>query len=155
MKYLFFAALVVALGLGSIGNAYAVHSNNLAEPILLAQIGGETTFDRNSGGETVFDTNIGGETGRCQGVCIRNPIAADNIQELFQALIDIVLVFAIPIIVFFIIYAGFLYVTARGNEATIQKAHMALLYAIIGGLLILGARVLINVVAGTVDSITN
>lgn len=87
------------------------------------------------------------------GVTIKNPIEADNIQQLFQAIIDIVLVFAIPIIVFFIIYAGFLYVTARGNEATIQKAHMALLYALIGGLLILGARVLIEVVQGTVDCV--
>lgn len=86
-------------------------------------------------------------------ITIDNPIIADDVQELFQTIIDIVLVFAIPIIVFFIIYAGFLYVTARGNESTIQQAHMALLYALVGGLLILGARVLIEVVQGTVDSV--
>lgn len=87
-------------------------------------------------------------------VTVQNPLVAKNITELFEAIIDIVLVFAIPIIVFFIIYAGFLYVTARGNEGTIQKAHMALLYALIGGLLILGARVLIEVVKGTVEGVT-
>jgi hypothetical protein len=90
--------------------------------------------------------------GDCTG-CLENPISADNIQELFQDIIDIVLVFAIPIVVFFIIYAGFLYVTARGNEGTIERAHRALLYALIGGVLILGARVLIEVVSGTVDAI--
>jgi len=86
-------------------------------------------------------------------VQLQNPLAADDILEFFETLIDIVLVFAVPLIVLFIIYAGFLYVTARGNEGTIEKAHKALLYALIGGLLILGARVLIDVVQGTVDSV--
>ena len=56
-------------------------------------------------------------------VSVINPLKADNITELFQDIIDILLVFAIPLIVFFIIYAGFMYVTARGNESTISKAH--------------------------------
>ena len=86
-------------------------------------------------------------------VAILNPLAAESITALFQAIIDIVMVFAIPIIVFFIIYAGFLYVTARGNTETIQQAHKALLYALIGGLLIIGANVLIEIVGTTVESI--
>lgn len=86
-------------------------------------------------------------------VSVQNPLKADNITELFEAIIDILLVFAIPLIVFFIIYAGFMYVTARGNESTISKAHMALLYALIGGVLILGAKVLIEVIGGTVDAL--
>ncbi len=97
-------------------------------------------------GPSATDSNCAGG-----GVCLKNPLEADNIVELFETIIDIVLIFAVPLIVFFIIYAGFLYVTARGNEGTIQKAHMALLYALIGGLLILGARVLIEVIGGTVD----
>lgn len=93
------------------------------------------------------------EVGVPKTIEIHNPIMAGNIQQLFEALIDIVLVFAVPIVVFFIIYAGFLYVTARGNESVIEQAHKALLFALIGGILILGARVLITVVQGTVDSI--
>ena len=92
-----------------------------------------------------------GPSGIGDSVSLENPLEADDIVGLFQTIIDIVLVFAVPLIVFFIIYAGFLYVTARGDAGTIQKAHMALLYAIIGGLLILGARVLIEVIGGTVD----
>lgn len=84
---------------------------------------------------------------------IPNPLGNKSITDLVQGLLDVVMVFAIPIVVFFIIYAGFMYVTARGNESTIQKAHMALLYALIGGILILGARVLIDVLQGTVDSV--
>ncbi len=88
-------------------------------------------------------------------VALKNPIKVDSIAGLFQALIEIVLVFAVPIVVFFIILAGFKYVTARGSESAISEAHMALLYALIGGVLILGAFVLIEVISGTVDAIKN
>ncbi len=108
---------------------------------------GGTQLPVNQGG-TQLPVNNGGP------VTIQNPIKATSIVMLFQTLLDIVLVFAVPLIVFFIIYAGFLYVTARGNASTIESAHKALLYALIGGLLILGARVLIDVIQGTVDSIT-
>jgi len=102
------------------------------------------------GGEDPTGTVPRGET-----VSLNNPIAANDINDLFMLIIDIVIIFAVPVIVFFIIYAGFMYVTARGNENTISKAHMALLYALIGGVLILGARVLITVVQGTVDEVAS
>lgn len=89
------------------------------------------------------------------GAQLDNPLQINTIEGLFRSLIEIVLVFAIPLVVFFIIYAGFLYVTARGNQETIGKAHKALLYAVIGGVLILGANVLIEVISGTVESIRN
>ena len=56
-----------------------------------------------------------------------------------------------------IIYAGFLYVTAGGNETQIKKAHDALLYAVIGAAILLGAwviseaiREIINQLGGSV-----
>ena len=104
----------------------------------------QTTPPGNGG----FTTPAGTEN----AVTVENPLVAESIVQLFETILDVLLIFAVPIIVFFIIYAGFMYVTARGNESTIKKAHMALLYALIGGLLILGARVLIEVVSGTVDA---
>lgn len=106
---------------------------------------GQLTTPSGDGG---FTTPAGSEN----AVRVDNPLVADSVIQLFETILDVVLIFAVPIIVFFIIYAGFLYVTARGNENTIKQAHMALLYALIGGLLILGARVLIEVVSGTVDA---
>ena len=97
------------------------------------------------------DAGVDGPTGQ-GGIDIKNPIKAGNLTEFFEMIIDVLLVFAVPLIVFFIIYAGFLYVTARGNEGTIQKAHMALLFAVIGGVIILGAKVLISVISGTVET---
>lgn len=85
---------------------------------------------------------------------LENPL--DNITTIpgfFRAIIEILLVFAIPFIVFFIIWAGFLYVTARGNPEKIKQAHNALLYALIGGLLILGANLLLDVITNTVEQV--
>ncbi len=77
----------------------------------------------------------------------------NSIPAFFLAILDILLVFAIPFVVFFIIYAGFLYVTARGNPGNIEQAHKALLYAIIGGLLIFGARAILAIITNTVNSV--
>ena len=141
MKKILYSLIIFLLLTGIVSFTYAsFHESSIGIGNNESAVGGED--DESSVGEST-------------GVQIKNPLEADNISELFRALIDIVLVFAVPIIVFFIIYAGFLYVTARGNEGTIEKAHRALLYALIGGLLILGARVLIDVVQGTVDCVQN
>lgn len=84
-----------------------------------------------------------------------NPLQMETIEGLLRAIIAVVLVFAVPIIIFFIIYAGFLYVTARGNEQQVRQATTALLYAVVGGLLILGAYVLIDIIANLITAIAD
>ncbi len=84
-------------------------------------------------------------------VQLTNPIASNDLSKLFNKIINEILILAIPIIVFFIIYAGFLYVTARGDVTQVQTATRALTYAIVGGLIILGAKVLIEVIKGTIS----
>jgi len=100
-------------------------------------------------GETHSHEGDGGVTAE-----LTNPLSnISSIPDFFRVLIEIILVFAIPFIVFFIIYAGFLYVTAQGNPEKIKKAHNALLYALIGGLLILGANVLLIIITNTINQI--
>lgn len=69
-----------------------------------------------------------------------------------QDLLNVIMVFAVPLIVFMIIYAGFTYVMGRGNPGEVQKASRALLYAVIGGVIILGANIILAVIQGTVDA---
>jgi hypothetical protein len=85
---------------------------------------------------------------------LQNPLTFDSFGEFFIALIDILIIFAIPIIVLMIIYAGFLYVMARGSEEQVTKASRALTYAVLGGLLILGAELILKVIQGTVSQLT-
>lgn len=73
-------------------------------------------------------------------------------MQLLNDILDVIMVFAIPVIVFMIIYAGFTYVMARGNPGEVGRAHKIILYAIVGGVIILGAKVILTVVCGTVEA---
>lgn len=83
---------------------------------------------------------------------LQNPIKVDSIQELLLILLNLVIVIATPIVVLFIILAGFKYVTARGNPAKIQEATQALMYAIIGGVLIIGAVAIAEIIKNLVTA---
>lgn len=74
-----------------------------------------------------------------------------SIEEIFLSILDIIIVFAVPIVLFFIVWAGFLYVTARGDTTQLEKAHKALLYAVIGGLIVVGAQALLAVITNTIS----
>jgi hypothetical protein len=113
--------------------------------VIYAQSGSQGGNSSNSGSQ-------GGNSSGASSVTLINPLGEQSLIDFFFELLDAILVFAVPIIVFFIILAGFSYVMARGNPGKIGTAHNALLYAIIGGVLILGAYVIFNVIAGTIDA---
>jgi hypothetical protein len=81
---------------------------------------------------------------------ITNPIDAKDINELILKVIQVVVIFLMPVIVLCIMYAGFLYVTAAGNAEKVSHAHNALLWSIVGGVIILGAELIIQVIQGTI-----
>jgi len=112
-------------------------------------------------GSGVGDTGDTGNTGSGVGdvnppptvVKLLNPLKVDKLEDLFSSILTIVIILAIPLIVFFIIYSGFLYVTARGNPAQIEQATKSLTYAIIGGVLIVGAVAITEIIKSLVNSL--
>jgi Type IV secretion system pilin len=108
-----------------------------------------------SGGGGTGGSGSGGTggSGGCAPGQLCNPLQSRTIQEFLLKIIDIILIFAQPVIIFFIMYAGYLFVTARGNESQITEARTALTWALIGGVVILGARAIITVIQGTVDAL--
>jgi len=66
---------------------------------------------------------------------------------------DIVLPIGGVLCVLAFIYAGFLYVTAQGNETQITKANTALLYAAIGTAILLGSWVLATAICETIGAL--
>lgn len=84
-----------------------------------------------------------------------NPLDANKfpeIQDLFIALLNVFVIIATPIVVFFIILAGFLYVTARGNAEQIARANKALLYGVIGGVVIIGSTAILAIIKNAVNA---
>src|SRR3989344_4435406 len=86
-------------------------------------------------------------------ITLRTPLKVNSIAEFLELVLKIVTLFALPIIIFFIIYAGFLFVTAQGKPDQITKARNALLYSVVGGVIILGAHLLLAVIQGTVGTL--
>lgn len=84
-----------------------------------------------------------------------NPIdGADSFSDLvYVVLNNVVIPIGSVVIVFFIIYSGFLFVTARGNPGQIENARGVLLYVIIGSAILLGSWVIASAIAGTICQI--
>ncbi len=95
------------------------------------------------------DSEVGPEI---EEVTLDNPLRVNSIEELLIAILNIFMVLMIPIIVLFIILAGFKYVTAQGNPGQIEEATTTFTYAIIGGVLILAAVAIAEIIRNTVDS---
>jgi hypothetical protein len=80
---------------------------------------------------------------------LSNPLELDSVQALIYAIVDIFRIITTPIVVVFVIYSGFLFVTARGNAETLDRAKRMLLYAIIGGVVIAGSLAIGVIVENT------
>jgi hypothetical protein len=85
---------------------------------------------------------------------IDNPFKQNTIKGLIEVIVnDILIPIGGVIAVLMIIYAGFLFVTARGSDAQITKAKQALLWAVIGAAILLGAWVISTAVGTTIDQL--
>jgi len=84
-----------------------------------------------------------------------NPLKGDidDIPTFVEKLFNIVLMIAVPVIAIAIIYAGFLFVKARGNYDAIKDAKKTLTSIIIGAAIVLGAWVIASAIQGTIDEI--
>src|SRR3989344_8903339 len=95
------------------------------------------------------DGPVGGSVG------IDNPLKDINSISDFVVVVlnNIVLPIGSVVVVLFIIYTGFLFVTARGNPEKIEAAKRTLLWVVIGAAILLGATVISGAIKGTLCEI--
>ena len=86
---------------------------------------------------------------------LKNPLGTtDTVPALItKILTDIVNPIGAVVIVFFIIYAGFLFVKAQGNAEKIEEAKKILFYVVIGAAVILGANLIAVAIQGTIGAL--
>lgn len=87
---------------------------------------------------------------------IQNPLNSSfsTFPAFMAAVLDIVVKVGAPIAVVMVIYAGMLFVLARGNDEKLKEAKRALLWALIGTMILLGAQVIANAISATIADIT-
>lgn len=84
---------------------------------------------------------------------LQNPINVPSFPEFINAILGIIVTIGIPVAAIFLIYAGFMFVTAKGNEQQLATAKRAFVGAIIGTAILVGAQVLSNVITQTISSL--
>lgn len=92
-----------------------------------------------------------------QKITFENPLSIDNatVSGFIEAVITkIVVPIGAVVSVVFIIYAGFLFVTAQGSDDKLKSAKTALLNAIIGTIIILGAWTIAQVIKSTIQDVS-
>ena len=89
----------------------------------------------------------------CEGIC--NPLnaAISNIPSFISTVLHIMVQVGLPVVAFFLLYSGYLFVSAGGNPSKLEKAKENFMYVIIGTLLILGAWVIATLIANTVSQV--
>ncbi|MBU1160021.1 MAG: TrbC/VirB2 family protein [Patescibacteria group bacterium] len=89
------------------------------------------------------------------GANIENPLDKDTFYGLILEIAQIVMEIGLAVAVIFIIYAGFLFVSARGSEEQLKKAKKTFMWAVIGTAILLGAVVITEAIKGTIDAISS
>ncbi len=88
---------------------------------------------------------------------IPNPAGKnDNLIKIIQAVLDnIVLPIGAVLVVMYIIYAGFTFITAQGKPKEIEDAKRRFLWSLIGAAILLGASAISQAVQATLSNIVS
>lgn len=95
----------------------------------------------------------GADEGGAVDRIIDNPLKAESITELLALVLDIVVQVGLVVVVFFVIFAGFQFVTAQGDTGKITKAREALVATLIGSAIILGCYAIASALKNTVEQL--
>lgn len=69
----------------------------------------------------------------------KNPIQAQDFAQVVKRIADILVKIGLPLATIFLVYAGLLFVTAKGNEEQLTKAKTAFYWTVLGAALVVGA----------------
>lgn len=83
-----------------------------------------------------------------------NPLrGVDSFPDFLRAILGGIVDIGTIVLIMMLVYVGFLFVAARGNAEKLQSAKSALVWTVIGGLILLGATSIQLVIEGTVNSL--
>ena len=94
------------------------------------------------------DCSTGGGTTLC------NPLGAGtDLETLLADILSFVVEIGAVVVVLMLVYVGYLFVTGANNETKRTQARQALLWTVVGALILLGAEAIALAIQETVDAI--
>ena len=122
----------------------------LAADTVSAQVldlpGVSSLFDGNRTGDTLFD-------GSRVATKLQNPVGFNSLRALVVAILDVIVQIAVPLAALFLIYSGYLFVSARGDETKLKEAKSIFMWTLVGIAVLLGAKVLSGIIEETIEQI--
>ncbi len=85
---------------------------------------------------------------------IENPIAANDFKQFLAIVLNIIIQIGTPIVIIAIIFVGFKFVMAQGNESKLKEAKSAFFWVVIGAAIVIGCNVIVAIIESTVEQIT-
>jgi prepilin signal peptidase PulO-like enzyme (type II secretory pathway) len=87
-------------------------------------------------------------------IAFTNPIKGNSdLFALADTIVDFIIRVGAVIVVFMIIYSGFLFVKAQGDPGELEKAKKNFLWTVVGAVILLGAKALSEVVQGVANDL--
>jgi hypothetical protein len=86
-------------------------------------------------------------------VKLDNPLGSTTIYQFLEKVLGLMVNIGFPVLILAIVYTGFLFVKAQGNESELGKAKQAFFYTIIGGVILLGAEIIVRAISGTISQL--
>ncbi|MFA6463848.1 MAG: hypothetical protein WCV55_02485 [Candidatus Paceibacterota bacterium] len=86
---------------------------------------------------------------------LANPISATSIPDFLKSILTAATEIGAIIGALSIMYGGYLYATAQGDEEKLKKAKATVTWALVGTAVLIGATVIITAVTTTVGGVIN
>jgi len=89
-----------------------------------------------------------------------NPLNVGNctsdtcLMVFLNKILDFVIQIGTIVVILMMVYIGYLFVTARGNDAKITEARQALLWTVVGALILIGAKAISTGIEATVRALS-
>lgn len=111
--------------------------------------GGSGGGNRGGSGEG----NDGGSGGGNSGNILRNPLGFDTIEHFFAALLSFIVRLGFIVVTVALIWVGFLFVKAQGRPDDLKTAKEALMWTLVGAVILLGAEAISLLIQATISDI--
>lgn len=85
---------------------------------------------------------------------LENWLTSATLVAFLKKILESVVELAVMVLVVMIVWVGYLFVSAQGNEKQLEEAKGAFVWLIIGGAIILGAWAITQLVVNTIGSVS-
>lgn len=94
-------------------------------------------------------------TTNTSNITLVNPLGSGvGLMELLNKILDFVIKIGTIVVIFMIVYVGYLFVAAQGEPGKITEARKALLWTVVGALILLGAKAIAIGIQATVQALS-